>query len=733
MRHAYLLLWFMSVAALAQNDTIQLNEVSVSATRFEQEVRRSPFQIQAISRGQIAFQNQQNTADLLAQTGNVFVQKSQGGGGSPVLRGFEASRVLLVIDGVRMNNAIYRAGHLQNVLRIDPALIERAEVLFGPGSTLYGSDALGGVLYFQSRNPELSTTDKTLFRPATYLRYATATGEQTAHADVSIGTRRWGFLSSITAATFGDLVQGNNRRAAYPDFGKRTQYVSIDPSTRTDQVIVNDNPNKQIGSAYSQVDLLQKIVFQPVTGIRHVLNVQYSTTTNVPRYDRLSEQTAGKPTFAEWYYGPEKRLLAAYSLEISRPNAFFDRVQFTTAYQQLEESRNSRRLGTTSLKSQVERVGVWSVNADLRKRLGVHQFQYGLELTRNEVNSTALLRNVKTQATTPADTRYPDGGSSLQTAAVYLTDALPLSPLAQLTGGFRYSVSALKSRFSDKTFFPFPFDEIRQTPGGFSGHLGVVFTPTKRSKISLLGATGFRAPNVDDLTKVFDSRAGSLIVPNPDIKPELTYNAEATVNQWFGERVRIDGTVYHTWFNNAIIVDAFTLNNQSVVDFAGQPSKVMAAQNKRRATVQGYNLSVLVMLTNRLTFSGSINGTLGRIADDERTPLDHIPPTYGRASVLYRAARFQVEVFSLFNGWKRIADYNPTGEDNAQYATADGMPGWATANVRGSVRLSRVFTVQLAVENLLDRNYRTFASGISAPGRTLMITLRVHPSLTSPR
>lgn len=724
MRISYLLFLFIPVAALAQNDTITLNEVTVSATRFEQPSRRSPFQIQTISRQQIAFRNQQNTADLLAQTGNVFIQKSQGGGGSPVLRGFEASRVLLVVDGVRLNNAIYRAGHHQNVLRIDPALVDRAEILFGPGSTLYGSDALGGVLYFQSRNPELATTDQLLVRPTAYVRYSTATGERTAHADVSIGTRRWGFLSSVTAARFGDVVQGNNRRDAYPDFGKQGQYVTVDPTTGTDQVIQNDNPNKQVGSAYSQLDFFQKVLFQPAAGMRHVLNVQYSTSTDVPRYDRLSEISSGKPTFSEWYYGPEKRLLTSYRLEVSRPTPLFDRLQFTAAYQHLEESRQSRRLNATSLKSQVERLGVWSVNADLQKQAGIHQLQYGLELTHNDVNSTATFRNVKTGAITPADTRYPNGGSSLQTAALYLTDAVALSPLAQLTGGLRYSLTNLKATFGDKTFFPFPYNEIQQSPAGFSGHLGLVVTPADRSKISLLGSAGFRAPNVDDLTKVFESRAGSLVVPNPNIQPEFTYNAELTINQWLGDRVRLDGTVYHTWFENAIIVDAFTLNGASTVDYAGQASKVTASQNKRRATVKGYSLSAFVRLTSRLTFSGSVNGTSGQIMDDKNTSLDHVPPTFGRASLLYQTARFQVEAFSLFSGWKRIADYNPEGEDNAQYATPDGMPGWATANVRVSVRLSRVLTGQLAVENILDRNYRHFASGISAPGRNLMLTLR---------
>jgi hemoglobin/transferrin/lactoferrin receptor protein len=255
MKHTYLLFGLLPALAQAQSDTIQLNEVTVATSRFEQPSRRTPVQVQTISREQIAFYNQQHTGELLQQTGNVFLQRSQGGGGSPVLRGFEAGRVLIVVDGVRMNNVIYRTGHLQNVLRIDPAMLDRAEVLFGPGSTLYGSDALGGVMYFQSRNPELPNGAKPTVRPSAYVRVGSATGERTAHADVSIGTRRLGFLTSITGASFGDVVQGNNRRTDYPEFGKLRQYVEVSPSNPVGVILPNPDPNQQIGSAYQQLDL----------------------------------------------------------------------------------------------------------------------------------------------------------------------------------------------------------------------------------------------------------------------------------------------------------------------------------------------------------------------------------------------------------------------------------------------------------------------------------------------
>jgi hemoglobin/transferrin/lactoferrin receptor protein len=720
------LLCLLSLHAHAQTDTtrstVNLDEVQVVARKFPTKGKQL-YQIETVTRNLIASRNPMNSADLFGQTGNVFVQKSQGGGGSPVLRGFESSRVLIVVDGVRLNNAIYRAGHLQNVLRIDPSMLERAEVLFGPSSLIYGSDALGGVMYFQSRNPDLSEGKNWIVKPAAYVRYGSATGERTAHADVSAGNNKLGFLTSVTYAKFGDLIQGNRRRAAYPDFGKLLQYV--ERPNNEDVVVNNPNPNRQVGSAYHQLDLLQKVLFRPSDGVQHTLNVQYSTTGNVPRYDRLTEVASGKPRFAQWYYGPENRLLTAYNLTLSRPTPLYDRAMLTAAYQDITESRISRRLGAANRSEQQERVGVWSVNADLQKQARNHLIQYGVELTHNTVNSTAQTVNATTGAIGPFNSRYPDGGSTLRTAGVYVSDQLALNKQFMLNAGLRYSLSTLTAKFMDKTFFPFPFNNIQQQPSALTGNLGLLYSPNARTRVALLGSTGFRAPNVDDLTKVFDSKAGSLVVPNPGIKPEYTYNAELSASRWVGNWLRLEGTYFYTRFDNAIVVDAFTLDGQSKVQYAGQLSQVLASQNKRKATIRGWNVAALVRLSNQFTLSSTLNYTNGRIKDANNTPLDHIPPTFGRTALTYQGKNVQAEAWVMYNGWKRIGDYNPEGEDNAQYATPDGMPAWTTVNLRASVKIGPYLTAQAAVENLLDVNYRYFASGISAPGRNVVLTLRV--------
>jgi hemoglobin/transferrin/lactoferrin receptor protein len=707
----------VSYPIFGQLDTLRdLDEVVISANKFELKKKETSNQIELISAKQIAFQNSPNTANLLEQTGNVFVQRSQAGGGSPVLRGFEASRVLIVMDGVRMNNAIFRAGHLQNVLRIDQSMLERAEVVFGPSSVIYGSDALGGVVHFRTKNPEFDVKN---FR--SYLRYSTAIGEKTGHVDFNIGKKRLAFLTSFTYSDFGDVVQGANRLMAYPDFGKRLFYT--ERQGNADVSVKNENVDKQVGSGYSQYDFLQKISYQQTENIKHTFNFQYSNSSNVFRYDRLTEHRNDLPRFAEWYYGPEKRLIAAYHLELKN-TLLYDRAAVSLAFQDIEESRISRNFNNVTRKSQFEKVNLFSFNADFQKTLDEHTLTYGLEAVGNDVKSKAHFTNINTNEERKADTRYPDGKNTMNTWAIYVADQLKVGNSVILHGGLRYAFTDLSAEFVEKSFFPFPFNQIQQKNSSLTGNLSMVYTPFAKTKLGLMGSSGFRSPNIDDLTKVFDSVAGSLIVPNPNIKPEYSYNGEVSVNQQIGKKIKIEGVYFVTTMKNAIVIDAFTLNSESTVMYNGQNSKVLAAQNKAKALIHGWNLNMKAELTKEINLSSALNYTKGSIKDVANTPMDHIPPMFGRSTIKYQKKSIQIEVFSIYNGWKKLADYSPSGEDNLIYATKDGMPSWWTLNLRSDYQLNKNVSLQFSCENILDKNYRNFASGISSPGRNFIITFR---------
>lgn len=704
-----------------------MDEFVLSASRFREKRRDVPEQITVIKARDIGFFDQPSTGDLLQNSGALFVQKSQMGGGSPVIRGFEASRVLLVVDGVRMNNAIYRAGHLQDIMTIDQNSMDRIEVISGPASVVYGSDALGGVVHLMTRSAAFNDTSGLRAGGGAFFRYSTANNERTAHAHLSLSGRRISSFTSITASDFGDLRQGSTRDPLREDIWRKP--FSVDRVNGQNLVVPNEDGNVQVGTAYKQLDLLEKVRLRSGDRTVHQLNLQLSTSTDVPRYDRLSEfslDTTGAivPGFAEWYYGPQKRLLAAYTLEMT-DRRLFDQARITPSYQAIEQSRHSRSFTSSRLGSRVETVNVFGLNADFEKRIKRHELRYGLEGYHNTVASEARRRHVDTGEETYLTTRYPNGGSTMSSGAAYLSHTLEINEHWVISEGLRYTWVGLDATFSDDQGYQFLNGTVEQRNSAFNWRLGAMYLPGRDWRISVLGSTGFRAPNVDDMGKVFDSTPGLVVVPNPGLKPERTTNAEIGLSKTFSSRYSFELNAFYTLFSDALVVDDFTAGGQDSIDYDGTLSRVTALTNKNEAYLYGGSGQATLRLNEQFTVTSSLTYTYGRVRTDSTdVPLDHIPPVYGRTGLEYRAKRLRGEVYALYNGWKRLRDYSTSGEDNLEYATPEGMPAWCTINVRVGFAFTRHVSLQAALENITDLNYRTFASGVSAPGRNFQISLR---------
>ena len=449
---------------------LNLNEVIISANRWEQNKREVPNKISTISAKEIAFSNPQTAADLLGISDEVFIQKSQLGGGSPMIRGFATNRILLVVDGVRLNNAIYRRGNLQNIISLDANSIENSEVIFGPGSVIYGSDAIGGVMDFHTLRPKLSTTDKLDFSGNALIRYSSANNEKTGHVDFNIGTKKWGLLSSFTYSDFDDLRMGSKGNDEYV----RPEYV--DRIDGQDSIIKNDNENVQRFSGYNQINFMQKIRFKPNEKLDINYGFHYSELSKVPRYDRLIQYKGDKLKSAEWYYGPQKWMMNTLNIKYFNSIKLFDEAKFIVAYQDYEESRHDRIFGEDTITERTEKVGAFSVNLDFDKQLNEKSLLfYGLEAVINKVNSTGQERDINNNETTPYASRYPDG-SDYSSYAAYFNYKNNLNEKMTFLAGARYSRVLLNSAF-DTTFYPFPFEKININTGALTGSIGFVFRP----------------------------------------------------------------------------------------------------------------------------------------------------------------------------------------------------------------------------------------------------------------
>ena len=702
---------------------VEIEEFVISVYRWEQNAKEIPNKITRISQKEIIFNNPQTTADLLANSNEVFVQKSQLGGGSPMIRGFSTNTVLLVIDGVRMNNAIYREGNLQNIISLDANAIESSEVIFGPGSVTYGSDALGGVMDFHTLKVKLSTSEKSQFSGNAFTRYSSANNEKTAHLDFNIGGSKWGFLSSITYSHYDDLRMGSHNNSEY----QRTEYVT--QITGIDSVVANSDPNVQVESGYNQINLMQKLRFRPTKNLDMNYAFHYSKLSDVPRYDRLIRYKNSALEYGDWYYGPQKWMMHALNVNYTKSNKIFDNSKLTIAYQDYEESRHDRKYRSNNLRQRTENVKAYTCNLDFEKTFKRDNLlYYGLEGVYNTVNSDAQNKNIATGAISTESTRYPDGKNHYTTLAAYAGYKENFSEKLTVIAGLRFNYVSLYSTLEDISFFDFPFNEISVNNSAVNGSVGFVYRSSNKWQFNLNLSSGFHAPNIDDIAKVFDSEPGHVVVPNENLKPEYAYNIDLGIAKDFGKLISLSITGFYTYLNDAFVRRDFTFNDRDSIIYDGEMSKVLAITNADRAYIYGFNASLNFNLPLNLKLKSIINYTHGE--DQDGIALRHVAPLFGSTRLTYSNKQITASVFANYNREIKYENLAPSEQGKPyMYATDNSgnpySPSWCTLNFMASYNLKDWGTINLGLENILDNRYRPYSSGIVAPGRNIIIGLRV--------
>jgi hemoglobin/transferrin/lactoferrin receptor protein len=406
-------------------------------------------------------------------------------------------------------------------------------------------------------------------------------------------------------------------------------------------------------------------------------------------------------------------------------------LRLIASYQDLKESRQQREyLAYTRFDSRREHIKIAAINFDIKEKWNNHELILGADGQFNFLRSVADRTNLLTGVVTPLDTRYPNGKNQMHLFGVYAQHLLKINKGKWvLNDGLRLQKTQLHSTIADNRFFNFPFVRIDQKTTSVTGNLGLVYNANDKTRLSTNFSSGFRAPNIDDAARIFESSTAlrRLVVPNPLLKPEYTYNGDLQL-QYKSQSLKFELTGFYTLFRNAIVMAPFRLNGQDSILYNGILAQIIANQNARRAFIRGFSYKSILVLSNHLSWESTVSFTYGRFqtADGSEKPLDHIPPVYGRSAFLYNKGPWQGEFFLLFNGWKRKQDYNLDGEDNVQYATPDGTPAWYTLNLRTSYQLEKNLQLQMGLENILDRNYRYFASGFSAPGRNLFVAIRAN-------
>jgi hemoglobin/transferrin/lactoferrin receptor protein len=702
-------------------DPVRLDEIVVSANRWEQSKAEIPNKITTISAAEVENLNPQTAADLVGTSGGVFVQKSQMGGGSPMIRGFSANRILLVVDGLRMNNAIYRSGNLQNIISIDANSVENTEIIFGPGSVIYGSDALGGVLSFNTLKPKLSTVSETDFSGKIMSRFSSANMEKTVHGTFNFGGKKWAALVSSTFSGFDDLKMGSNGRDEY----LRPEFVLQGGFDGTDKIVASENPQIQTYTQYNQFNFLGKLRFRPTEKIEINLSGNHSQTSNIPRYDRLIVYKNNKLRYGEWYYGPQILTLFSGQIKYEHESALFDKLNLLTGFQKYSESRFDRNLNNPIRNGRKEDLSIFSVNLDLDKIIDKkNELFYGVESYFNNINSAGSTLNLLSNESETIPSRYPDD-SKYGSFAGYLSYKLKLSKNIVLQAGSRFTHTWLNGDFNPEDY-NFPFDGFDMKNSAIIGNLGLVWHPTDEWQFNSNLSSGFRSPNIDDVAKVFDSEPGNVVVPNPRLKPEYARNIEIGIIKSFAGKASVEISAFYTRLKDAMVRRDFTLNGQDSILYDGTLSKVEALVNADAADIYGATVAFEFLFTNTLRTRNDFTLTDGK--DSDGFPVRHAPPLFGSSHLIYENQKLFADLYANYNGKLDFDELAPSEQDKPfMYATDKNgnpfSPAWWTLNLKINYKLTPNVVLGGGVENLLDKRYRTYSSGIVSPGLNFIFSV----------
>ena len=726
-----------------------LEEVVLSIARSQATRDKIAEQVGIISQKEIEIASVATGADLLEINPNIRIQKSQGGGGSPVLRGFEANRVLIVVDGVRMNNAIYRSGHLHNAITIDPHNIERVEVTLGSSSVGYGSDALGGVIHYYTKSPQLNTNTPVKSEFSSTFNYANQSFIN--NANTALSYKNWGSLTSVSYSNFGDIRIGEKRDHGFTKWGL-TPYYSLNSRHQYNETpTTNSRPIIQKNTGYDQFDIFQKFLVRLPSDMLLNINLQYSESSDIDRYDKLVEERNGSLRFSEWYYGPQKRFFLSPQLKFFLGKNWLKKGTLTAAYQNVEESRVNRKFESLTRSHQIEKVDVYSINADFYGNIAQgHSLSYGLEWTYNKIRSQGYssdlvldLENIVDYTNlTMIPSRYPSDGSSASSFAGYLNWIYRLNDRFTINGGLRLTGSKIIARWNDSAQVDKLLSSVDLQSEALTYTLAMTYRPNEKWQINNLISSGFRNPNIDDIGKIRESN-GILLVPNSFLKPEYAYTLESGIKYTASNKINfIDLRAFATLVSRHIVRSDFivfsdtTTPDENTIMYNGEEVYTQANKNLGNRFIYGGSLQGKWSLSDPFEIMGGITYTTADLNPDYG-PMPSIAPLFGTFTLSHEVKNWKTLLIWKFSERKHPNNYSWGGEDGLNEtpevnpnASEDaykyyGMPSWDIWSVLSQYQFRKNIILNVGLKNIFDLHYRTFASGISAEGRSLQLGMKV--------
>lgn len=658
----------------AGQDQAPIEEIQVTATRRPQRTGEVSAAITLVSADEI--QGAKLVTDTLAAKPGVFLQQTTPGQGAPILRGLKGSEVLHLVDGMRLNNAIFRSAPTQYLALVSPATVERIEVLRGSPASLYGSDAVGGVVHVVNRIPNIDA-DEFDARGALSVSADTAERQRDLSASAEFGTRNVAVLVAGNYLDTGDRRIGGGAR--------------ISPS------------------GYSARSFRTAVAFSPSDDSRWLIDWQYGEQPETPRVDELVPGFGEtEPASAEFFFAPNTRNFV--HLEHQRQDGWLGvDWDLDLAWQRIEDDRRSRNTGSDARRLENNSSDLFglSIAASGEHRGG--SWIVGAEAYDDEIASRRRELDINTGDVTDVQSRFPDGSTMTQ-FAVFANADQRLGNRNTMSGGLRASRIDVDLAATDLS--PAASVELSDV----SADLGWVFDVSDELSLVANLGYGFRAPNVFDLGTLGERPGNRFNVPNPSLESERIKQADVGL-RYTGDRLRIDVVAWLLDYDDritSVLTGAQTVDGRDIVQ----------TQNRANAELWGVELGATYRLNDSLAARLVLNHTRGKQegADGAQEPADRVPPLNGRLGLTWQATdSWQLEPYVSFAATQ---DRLSSRDIRDSRIDPDGTDGWVTANLKAEWLPNERWSLRLSATNLADARYRTHGSGIDAPGVNFWANVR---------
>ena len=675
-----------------------------------------------------------NSSDLLLETGGISLQKQQGAGSSPVIRGFTANHLVFLIDGIKQNNASFSLENQNYAIFVDKCALEKVEVLNGASSVVYGSDAMGGVVSYVTKNPQLAgdidvminfneKPKKVRQNGSAFTIYNTGNDGFTGHFDMNLGLENIASFTSFTLNDCGDMVAGTKNSSTLPNNWGATPYF-VQTLNNTDTMINNPTPNRLIYTSYSQSHFIQKLLFVPQKNMEFLLNFQYSEISEYNRNDKLSEFYGDTLKYALWRYEPRNKLLTSFTAKYNLDNKFFNSLLVSFAYQRISEVSRIRAYQQEKTLQQAEKVEQILLNVDFTKILnGNNRMHYGCELANNNLTSNAFFTSFDqyyNQIIEQAQNLYPIKSSYTQELSAYLAFKLFFNSKNIINTGLRFTYSSLNADFSH-SILTLPYTHVTNNNTIPALNIGFIHKGSHHFNYYAQVATAYHTPNIDDIGSITE-HGNYLLIPNILLQPEHTINKEIGINKTFFNHYNININFYHNSLFETILKTSTYLNNSDSIFFNGFNYQLITKTNIPNAVIAGASFLFTGNNTIKnatIKYSTSINYVYG-INKTQNAPLPNIPPLNGALKFEIDNKNIHAFTHFIFNGSKSYPQI-----ENSYETTKSFYPFWLITNSGFKYNFNSNIVASFAVENIFNMQYLIFNSAIGGIGRSYIASFEV--------